>query len=29
MKKIRETVVVDPEFENSIQRARKTSGLPP
>ncbi|CAO0790446.1 unnamed protein product [Mucor circinelloides] len=29
MKKIRELVVVDPEFENSLERARKTSGLPP
>lgn len=29
MKKIREQVVVDPDYETSIMKARKTSGLPP
>jgi hypothetical protein len=29
MKKIRELVIVDPDFDNAIRNARKTSGLPP
>ncbi|KAI9346673.1 SNF2 family N-terminal domain-containing protein [Pilaira anomala] len=29
MKKIREQVVVDPDYDTSIMKARKTSGLPP
>lgn len=29
MKKIREQVVVDPDYDTSIAKARKTSGLPP